>query len=1276
MARRQGQESATNNSTDEGAAQQNELEHTAIQVRIPGLLKVKLLPVTPFSGKQFRQWREAIADSLAIAGISEALESNGAELIKAKYPDDPEAWMKANAATKSLVWNGLDTSIQTRCGHLRNNIPELLKELENAYGRTDVNRQVALQKELFGKARSMYPSHQEYIEEKLSIFSEMQACGREVTEAEKCRTLIELMDGTEFEIFRAAELCRDASIHGLVNRILALPDPKRNLGAAMSVKKPQFRCARCATNDHSYRRCPVSKCFKCNQPGHIAKDCKEIKGNEKYWGPWIVDSGASISITPDERDFCYLEKGNYGEVKTAGGERHQVLGMGRVVINNWTLDNVGWVPTMAHKLISVCDEGRRGTVFTFGKENCRISKGSIEQEAEIGPHGLYEIVPEPQQALMTRREDVKVIGDSLNNWHQRMGHLNHDAITRLFEEGLISGGKLTDRLKMDCEACQLGKAHCPNHDREAEREPTEVGELISADMIISPREVPGNGGETCALLIMDNFSGFTSVTPLVRKNAESALQCIKNFVEYIENKTGNKVKYFRTDNGTEFDNKRVSEYLAEKGITHEKTAPYTSKGNGRAERMIRTLKESTNAMLIQSGLPESYWSFAIRMASFNHNRTGRSPFLQSKTPFELIYGYKPDVKQLRAFGEKCYAKFDDNPDWRSKAEEGQIIGYGDRSECYHVLLKNGAFKESRNVSFPSRTRELARRSTSTSVQTEESSHDETVEDQVKMAAERLRERKEYIVASAAGVIPEERDEPTLREALSGPRAAQWKKAIEEEMGKMIEMGVVEEATNTNGKTPIDTKLILKAKRDSAGEIKLLKARLVAKGYNQVFGRDFDDTFAPVCRSSTVRVALAWAAMNGYKAFQADVKSAYLNAPLKEELYIRIPSIEENEGSKTYRLRKALYGLKQSGHEWHKTLKAALGSKGWQSTLSEACVFVRERNNHTQLMTVYVDDLLVLAKDEEEYAEIIKELREHFEVSELGEVRDLLGMNIIRKDNLFLIDQSGLIRRALDNFKHSIPIVIAATPIAGRTEPYEGKAKPEEIRLYQQCIGTLNHIAQWTRPDIAAAVSIAAQHTANPGPQDFKALGRILGYLLYTVDYRLRLGGNKSTQLTIFTDSDWAGDQEDRKSQSGYVAQFGQSTVSWSSRKQKSVSRSSMEAEYIAMADGLAEGIYLKQFLGELRIDCETINMLGDNQAAQAISNNPCNHSRAKHIDIGHHFVREWVQDGRATTTYVQSKDNPADIMTKGVPKPAHSKAVETIGIGPWGSVEKEVVQSR
>ena len=243
----------------------------------------------------------------------------------------------------------------------------------------------------------------------------------------------------------------------------------------------------------------------------------------------------------------------------------------------------------------------------------------------------------------------------------------------------------------------------------------------------------------------------------------------------------------------------------------------------------------------------------------------------------------------------------------------------------------------------------------------------------------------------------------------------------------------------------------------------------------------------------------------------------------------------------------------------------------------------------------------------------------------------------------------------------------ATPMDAKAS-YD-KLSDEDERFdrttYQQAIGCLTYLATHTRPDISASVGILSKFMADPGPTHWSGVKRILRYLQGTRSYGLVFTGESRDALLGFSDSDWAGDIVTRRSVSGYVFQLGQSTISWCSKRQQTVAKSSTEAEYVALSIATQEVIWLRRLLSDLGVDISTpTEMMEDNRGAIDLSKNPKDHGRTKHIDVSYHFARERVATKEIKINYVPSSENLADVMTKPLPRVPFEKFRGDLGVQP------------
>ncbi|KAE8218105.1 hypothetical protein CF319_g7952 [Tilletia indica] len=487
----------------------------------------------------------------------------------------------------------------------------------------------------------------------------------------------------------------------------------------------------------------------------------------------------------------------------------------------------------------------------------------------------------------------------------------------------------------------------------------------------------------------------------------------------------------------------------------------------------------------------------------------------------------------------------------------------------------------------------------------------------------------------------------------------WSKAMDEQMNALVGMHTWDLVELPAGRKAIGSRWVYKLKLNEDGMADRWKARLVAQGFTQVAGVDYFETFAPVARLDSLRVILALAAHFGWVIHQVDVVTAYLNGDLEEEVYIRQPPGYEKKGPNrnlVCRLRLPLYGLKQSGRQWNTKFHKQLIKRGYVQCKSEPCVYVRRIGGSIRIALIYVDDVLIVAPTEAEVAVEKDWLKATFDVTDGGPLRHFLGLKITREGNKIIMSQRSYIKAVLERFNLSFEKP-ASTPTmdkAPQRAPVDYEPSRDAIRLFAAMVGCLKWIAQTIRPDLMFACGVLSRFQARPMPEHMDAAKRTMRFLRKTADEDLvyQPGTDSIPRLAGFADADFAGDTETSRSTTGFVFYIHGNPISWASRLQVSVSMSTVEAEYIALAEGLREGLWLRNLLSELGYPAQVpFELHTDNEGTRSIADNPEAHKRTKHIALHYHAVRERVNQGEIAVVRVNTDDNPADVSTKHLPGP-------------------------
>lgn len=494
---------------------------------------------------------------------------------------------------------------------------------------------------------------------------------------------------------------------------------------------------------------------------------------------------------------------------------------------------------------------------------------------------------------------------------------------------------------------------------------------------------------------------------------------------------------------------------------------------------------------------------------------------------------------------------------------------------------------------------------------------------------------------------------------SNPERPYWLEAIQSELDSLNENKTWIIVDKPKDRRIVKCMWIFRRKLNSDGSVERYKARLVAKGYSQIEGVDYNETYSPVARLTSVRTLIALANSLEIEIHQMDVNTAFLYATLNEEIYMNVPKgIDNVPKNKVCKLVKSLYGLKQAPIEWYKNLHSTLTKMNFVASSVDSCIYKLEDNDHKAYIAVYVDDILICSTSNSLLDKIKSLLKLKYKMKDMGLLKLYLGVEINQDSDKITMSQEGYINRVLDKFKmiNSNP---SKTPeLVGQTLSKEDSPKTIQdinemkTKPYRQAVGCLMYIMIATRPDISHAVITVSKFLENPGIKHWTAVKRILRYLKGTTKLRLvyrRKLKHTSFKIEAFTDSDYANDVDNRRSVTGYIIKLNNCTISWRSKKQTSVALSTTGAEYMAISMTTQELIWLYNLLTHLvpkeQIEMP-INLFSDCQGAIKLAKNFSYSGRTKHIDVRYHFIREHIQSQLIKLSYINTNDNTSDLFTK------------------------------
>ncbi|KAH9799567.1 retrovirus-related pol polyprotein from transposon RE2 [Citrus sinensis] len=487
---------------------------------------------------------------------------------------------------------------------------------------------------------------------------------------------------------------------------------------------------------------------------------------------------------------------------------------------------------------------------------------------------------------------------------------------------------------------------------------------------------------------------------------------------------------------------------------------------------------------------------------------------------------------------------------------------------------------------------------------------------------------------------------SISQALTDPK---WLKAMQEEFQALQANHTWELVLPTVPVKVVGNKWVFRIKYNPDGSILKHKARLVAKGFHQVHGIDYTETFSPVVKASTVRVVLSIAVMNNWILRQIDVNNAFLNGILDQEVYMAQPEgfVNSQKPQHICKLRKAIYGLKQAPRAWFARFRTAMTSQwNFQNSKSDNSLFYKRENGHLLLVLVYVDDIIITGSNSARVQQVIQDMQHTFALKDLGELSYFLGIEVSKLNNGIHLSQAKYIADILmkHDLTHCSPV---PTPMS--TGQYLTKASGTDIAnvsQYRSIIGALQYVTL-TRPEISFSVNKLSQFLSYLKSSHWEACKRLLRYLKGTIHFGLQFYNCGALQINCFSDSDWAGDRDDRKSVAGFAVFLGPNLVSWSSKKQSVVSRSSAEAEYRALAHAASEVVWIKSLLAELQVQLSTTPLMWcDNQSAISLAYNPIYHAKTKHVELDIHFIRDKVASKEIDVCFVPSEDQTTDVLTK------------------------------
>lgn len=1015
------------------------------------------------------------------------------------------------------------------------------------------------------------------------------------------------------------------------------------------------------------KMCPSVKQKRvCNQNKSELPDqafIGEVMSAELDEDSWIADCGATNHMAKKIEWYTSFTKFQKPlQVCMGNDSTMNALGTGTIyfeafVDGEWKLchmDNVLYTPEGRRNLFSVSSAMDKGLDFHSSKDKCEFRNNGIVKACGIRSGNLLKMLIRVKKPENPFNAEVNVASkESLQIWHERLGHQNKRHVQQFLKQ---RGVEVEDFGEDFCEACVKGKQHRSVFQTRQQR-PTQPGEVFHGDLC-GPMECKSLGGAEYFLCFTCDYSRLRFVYFLKQKS-ETA-EKIAEMLSFVKNFFGRSPKAFQCDGGREFDNTAVTQLMKLNGIQFIVTNPYTPEQNGCAERTNRTVVELARTMLLAQGLPKFLWAEAVNTAVYVLNRTGTSR-VNGKTPYEVFTGKTVELNKLHIFGTKCFVHIpkEKRKKWDPKGKAGVFVGYSDGVDGYRVWIESeNRIIRSKDVIFePEKTGRTVALLPSELNDEKSKSQPEDEANVFKDSAEvsssdrQLRNRQQLKKPDRLiEIMLAEINEPkNYTEAITSVDHEHWRKAMEEEMASLKENATWSLEPLPPDRKPITNRWVYRIKRKADGKIDRYKARLVARGFSQQEGVDYNETFSPVARYDTVRAILSVAASEHLHLAQFDVKSAFLNGFLKEEIYMQQPEGFSDGTDRVCKLHKSLYGLKQSPRCWNQRFKDFLVSLGLVESKADPCLFFRENCDDKLIVVLYVDDGLISASKKEDIEVFLRKIQDEFKIT-TEPVGYFLNINIIcQEDGSIEINQESYAKDILRRFNMTEANAVS-TPIEQYLQPDKLTNDKPTNAPYREAVGCLMYLAVGTRPDIMFAVSYVSRFLEHPQEIHWSLVKRILKYIKGSVSLGIKYEATHANgRLEIYTDADYASDPATRRSVSGIVAKFCGGAVTWASKRQQCISLSTTESEYVAASEGAREAMWLFRLYQEISSLKSVPVLLVDNSSAIKLAKNPEFHKRSKHIDVRMHYIREKIQEGQLTIEHVPGNKQAGDILTKPLP---------------------------
>lgn len=1019
---------------------------------------------------------------------------------------------------------------------------------------------------------------------------------------------------------------------------------------------------------------------------------------------WLLDSGCTDHIINDDTYFHnYIDLITPVDVKLPDGKvlKATKIGTVKIYFRNYynekhvDLQNVYFVKEIKQNLLSMSKITKNCTIVAKD-EHAKIYNQYRELIGVADKiNNLYRLKSFVSNNCENERYVNSLTLTHKEKWHRALGHVNFQYLNKLINNKLVEG--LPDKIEsteMKCSNCIQSKmANVPFANNRTKT--TEILELIHTDLN-GPHNTIGYGGEKYFLTFIDDYSKCTRIF-CIKSKSETA-SCFIEFVNLVENKFNKRVKKLQCDNGKEYLNKEIYDFIRQKGIELLPCPPYVHELNGVAERYNRSAMDIGRCLMREAKIHRRYWPEAIKTAAYLKNRTIANT-VENKTPYEIFFGMKPNVEHLKIYGSRVFVRVPEvlrKSKWDDKAQQGILVGYNENS--YRVLLNNRIISarhvqviedcstlicleklddqiskelddkkmknlEMKNVSNNNLKNDsesddsyvdvedtnLSNNSINEHVHSDDLNVNSNKHDEVEVS-----KRKRFPVSRYGNPVShciyvnyiDANTPSTFEEAMNSDEHKHWQIAMDSEINSLNKNNTWHIVDTPKDKKVLDVKWVFKRKSD-----KDYKARLVVKGFQQK--ENIENVYSPVGKMQTLKILLSYSCKNNLCIEQMDVETAFLNGHVKSEVYVNQPEGYETGDNKVYKLQKALYGLKESPRVWYDCFDKFIKKLNFIRSNYDYCLYVNQANKDPIYILIFVDDMLICCKDKNKIDEVKTSLMKRFAIKDLGKIKTYIGIDIEYNDNknIMTLSQTKYIESLaakydLENAR------LYDTPMETNLKLEQASEIDENIK-YRNIIGELLYISTGTRPDVAYSINYLSRYQSCYNQTHYKYAMRVLKYLYKTKDLKLTYSDNVDCEiLDCMVDSDYAGDNVDRKSTSGFIIRLFGNLIFWKTHKQNTVTKCSTFAEYIAMSEAVTEVLFIRNLLSEsFNVKFyEPIKLYEDNTGAIAIAKYGNFTKNSKHIEVQYHYINENYEKKIIDIVKIDTKFNLADMLTKSLDK--------------------------